>query len=305
MPELCSGRPPSPGDGAREGSGAGGHRLTNRGGSAGAPPVPAAVPGGCGHPRGRCPEAGDTGEGKGPGSGRALLPAGRSLTQPAEGEPVPLAQHQVEAGIVPAEAPPLPAGQQQPAHLGVHAAALVPHHEGVHGGGRGKGLPALSPAAHGAPPQPRQGPARPPPPGPAPHGRGRRPRPPPTAREPPRRGLTRNQNRPSEPDPDTDPAPAPAPAPPRPVRPCSRRGGAMSSLRAGPAGPGCDTGRHLSPAGSDTGWGLSPAGICHRPGSVRGWHLLVAGICQWPGSDTGWALSPTGHRPGFVTGRDL
>lgn len=132
-------------------------------------------------PRGRCPEAGDSGEGKGPGSGRALLPAGRTLTQPAEGEPVPLAQHQVEAGIVPAEAPPLPAGQQQPAHLGVHAAALVPHHEGVHGGGRGKGLPALPPAAHGAPPQPRQGPARPPPPGTAPHGRGRRPRPPPRA----------------------------------------------------------------------------------------------------------------------------
>lgn len=99
-------------------------------------------------------------------------------------------------------------------------------------------------------------------------------------REPPRRGLTRNQNRPPEPDPDTDPAPAPAP--PRPVRPCSRRGGAMSSLRAGPAAPGCDMGRHLSPAGICHRLGFVTSRICQWSGSVSGRDLSQAGICDKP-----------------------
>lgn len=200
-------------------------RARRAGAAAGPPahgPLPAAVPvtgtGGrhppppkrWGTPAGHAPSAGPAGDcgGPHPAAGREgarRQPGCRgwpwggggtgqtTLTQPAKGEPVPLAQHQVEAGVVPPEAPPLPAGQQQPAHLGVHAAALVPHHEGVHGaggggerGGRGMrggertGRPTLPPAPHRAPPQPRQGPARPPPPppSPAPHGRGRRrPRP--------------------------------------------------------------------------------------------------------------------------------
>lgn len=100
-----------------------------------------------------------------------------SLTQPAEGEPVPLAQHQVEAGVVLPQALPLAGGQEEPGDLRVDAAVLVPHHEGVHGGGAS--LPPGArrvPQAHGAPPQPRQGPPPPPPsppPGRAPHGRGR------------------------------------------------------------------------------------------------------------------------------------
>lgn len=107
----------------------------------------------------------------------------RVLTQPAEGEPVPLTQHQVEAGVVPPEAPPLPGGQQQPAHLGVHAAALVPHHEGVHDGGD-EGQLTLPPAArgtpqaHGAPLQPRQG-----------RGHSHRPREPPARPRLPGRGA--------------------------------------------------------------------------------------------------------------------
>lgn len=57
------------------------------------------------------------------------------LTQSPEGQPVPLAQHQVEPGVVPPQPLPVAGGQQQPGDLGVDAAILVAHHEGVHGDG--------------------------------------------------------------------------------------------------------------------------------------------------------------------------
>lgn len=57
------------------------------------------------------------------------------LTQSPERQSVPLAQHQVEPGVVPPQPLPVAGGQQQPGDLGVDAAILIAHHEGVHGDG--------------------------------------------------------------------------------------------------------------------------------------------------------------------------
>jgi len=85
--------------------------------------------------RGAAPRLpGSSGEGQRDSRRRQTLPR-FPLTQPAEGEPVPLAQHQVEAGVVLPQALPLPGGQEEPGNLRVDAAVPVPHHESVHGGG--------------------------------------------------------------------------------------------------------------------------------------------------------------------------
>lgn len=74
---------------------------------------------------------------KAPALGTVRAAARRErLTQSPEGQPVPLAQHQVEPGVVPPQPLPVAGGQQQPGDLGVDAAILVAHHEGVHGEGQ-------------------------------------------------------------------------------------------------------------------------------------------------------------------------